>query len=342
VGIERFYLEDLMKRILMLALVMCVGCFCGSARAAEGGKKKIVFIAGTPSHEWGGHEHKAGCELLAKCLNDSMGDKVEAKVYSMTDGWPKPDAFNGADAVVIYCDGGNGHPFIKHMEEIDNLAKKGVGIGMIHYAVEPGDGKQQPDGRAEFLKWIGGYFETFYSVNPVWKANVTSLPTHPVTSGVRPFTTTDEWYYHMRFRPQLKGVTQIICAIPPDSTRNKKDDAHGGNPEVRKGIGQNTPECMVWVSENTDPAYNGQRGFGCTGGHVYWNWAQDDFRKTILNAIVWIAKADVPPNGVDSKRPTVAEMIPNMDKKRRPADKTDASLEAYITQINKPMKASAK
>src|SRR3954464_2099725 len=119
-----------MNRLLMALLIAGICCWAQGARAADA-KKKIVFVAGTPSHEWGGHEHRAGCELLAKCLNESMGDKVEAKVYSMTDGWPKPDAFEGADAVIIYCDGGNGHPFIKHAEEVDNLAKKGVGIGMI-------------------------------------------------------------------------------------------------------------------------------------------------------------------------------------------------------------------
>jgi len=325
-----------MKRLVVAALVGVI-CSIGFSAAAQA-KKKIVFIAGTPSHEWGGHEHNAGCELLAKCLNESMGDKVETKVYH--NGWPKEaDALAGADAVIMYCDGGNGHMALRHLAQLDELAKKGVGIGCIHYAVEPGDGKQQPDGRAEFLKWMGGYYETFLSVNPHWRADVTSLPKHPVTSGVKPFKTTDEWYYHMRFRPEMAGVTAIISAIPPDSTRKGKDDAHGGNPEVRAGLGKNQVETMVWVSENQDPAYNGQRGFGCTGGHVHWNWAQDDFRKTILNSIVWIAKMDVPANGVESKRPTVADMLANMDsmqKKHNPTEKDEAFVAKFIEDVNNP------
>ena len=52
-----------------------------------------------------------------------------------------------------------------------------------------------------------------------------------MTSGVKPFWTNDEWYYHMRFRPDMQGVTPILSAIPPDSTRQGKDDPHGGNPE---------------------------------------------------------------------------------------------------------------
>jgi type 1 glutamine amidotransferase len=330
-----------MKHVWMMALACLLGWAIATpgAAAAEGGKKKIVFIAGTPSHEWGGHEHRAGCELLAKCLNESMGDKVDAKVYSMKDGWPKADAFEGADAVIIYCDGGNGHPFIKHRDEIDALAKKGVGIGMIHYAVEPGDGKQQPDGRADFLRWIGGYFETFYSINPHWQAIVTKFPDHPTARGLKPFTTSDEWYYHMRFRPNMEGVTGLISAVPPDSTRKGKDDAHGGNAEIRAGAGKGLTETMVWVSESKDPAYNGQRGFGCTGGHVHWNWAQDDFRKAILNSIVWIARMDVPASGVESKRPTVQDLLANMDKKKDTGSKSNEWIETYIQKINEPLKA---
>jgi len=37
-----------------------------------------------------------------------------------------------------------------------------------------------------------------------------------------------------------------------------------------------------------------------------------------------IAKVAVPAGGVESKRPTVQDLLANMDKKQRPADKTDA------------------
>jgi hypothetical protein len=321
-----------MRHLLLAALLTLALC---ARAAADADKKLIVFIAGTPSHEFGGHEHNAGCELLAKWLSESqVADKLQTKVYH--NGWPKEaDALKGAAAVVIYCDGGNGHPALKHLAELDDLAKQGVGIGMIHYAVEPGEKKDDPNnGRTEFLRWIGGYFETFFSINPHWKADVTSIPDHPVGRGVHPFTTNDEWYYHMRFREGMAGVTPIVAAVPPDQTRQGKDDPHGGNPEVRKGIGKSLPEYMVWVAENPDPAYHGQRGFGCTGAHVHWNWAQDDFRKSILNACVWIAKIDVPAGGVDSKRPTVADLLANMDKKKRPADKTDEWIANYIKEVN--------
>src|SRR5205085_6615478 len=138
-------------------------------------------------------------------------------------------------------------------------------------------------------RWIGGYFETYYSVNPTWTAHFKELPKHPAANGVRPFTTHDEWYYHMRFRPEMEGVTSVLAAVPPDNTRQGKDDAHGGNPHVREGIGKNIPETTVWVAENKQA---GNRGFGCTGGHFTFNWASDKLRMPIHNSIVCIAPID--------------------------------------------------
>lgn len=331
----------LRSRWIALVALVAMLAFAPLSHAAE--KKKIVFMAGTPSHEFGGHEHNAGVLLLAKCLKESqVGDQFDIVVLNShksptgktMSGWPEdPKVLDGAAAIIVYCDGGNAHMLLPHLKEVDELVKKGTGVGLIHYAVEPGDAKNPNSGRPEFLRWIGGYFETFYSVNPHWKADVTTLPNHPVAGGVHPFSTNDEWYYHMRFRENMDGVTPIVAAIPPDSTRQGKDDAHGGNPDVRSGIGKSLPEYTVWVSENKD---TNSRGFGCTGGHVHWNWAQDDFRKSILNAIVWVAKADVPANGVESKRPTVPELLANMDPKKRPPEKTDESIAGYIEEINKP------
>ena len=111
-------------------------------------------------------------------------------------GWPEDaSAFDGVDCVVMYGDGGRGHMVMRHLDEMDALAKKGIGIVCLHYGVEVPKG---PAGE-KFLEWIGGYFETDWSVNPHWTANFSSLPDHPITRGVKPFAINDEWYYHMRF-----------------------------------------------------------------------------------------------------------------------------------------------
>jgi type 1 glutamine amidotransferase len=311
-----------------LAAALClIPAVLHAADAPDNGghKKKVVFVAGTPSHGFGAHEHNAGCLLLAKGLAEGM-PQIETTVYQ--NGWPKDEhALDGADAIVMYCDGGDGHMVMPHLKEVQALVDKGVGIGCIHYAVEVPKDRGGP----EFLDWIGGYFEAYRSINPHWKATFTNLPHHPVANGVKPFSTLDEWYYHMRFRDQMQDVTPILSAVPPHGLRGS-DKAHNGNDEVHDP-NRNDPEVVLWVSENPKTH---SRGFGCTGGHFHWNWAQDDFRKTVLNAIVWIAKADVPADGVHSTRPTVDDLIAHQDEPV-PANFDRRKIEKEIEEMNKPL-----
>jgi putative membrane-bound dehydrogenase-like protein len=266
-----------------------------------GAEKKIAFMAGRPSHGYGSHEHYAGCKLLAAAIERALPG-YETVVYQ--NGWPEdPKAFQDADVVVMYCDGGGGHPVNQHLEQLDKLADEGVGVVCLHYGVEvpkgePGD---------HFLKWIGGYFETHWSVNPHWEAEFTSFPDHPVSRGVEPFTINDEWYYHMRFRPEMKGVTPILTAIPPESTLSRPDGPHSGNPHVRAKAGQ--PQHVAWVAERE----NGGRGFGFTGGHFHWNWGDPNFRKVVLNAIAWTAHDEIPEDGVQIKPVTLTQLEANQD-----------------------------
>ncbi len=264
-------------------------------------KKKIVFVAGGPSHGYAAHAHYAGCVLLAKALNENVPG-VHAVVYR--NGWPKdPTALDNADAVVIFSDGGGGMPAIAHLEELDKLMKRGVGLALLHYAVEVPKGKP---GHC-LLDWIGGYFETDWSVNPFWKAEFKTFPDHPISRGVKPFAIQDEWYYHMRFPEKMEGVTPILSAVPPDSTRERPDGPHSNNPTVRARKGM--AEHVAWACQRPD----GGHGFGFTGGHDHWNWANDGFRTVVLNGIVWVAGLDVPAGGVPSKTPSLEELLKNQD-----------------------------
>ncbi len=268
-------------------------------------RKKVVFLAGYPSHGRGAHEHNAGCLLLANELNENLGGELLATVYR--NGWPHdPTAFQNADAVVMYLDGGGRHFAKFHLRQLDGLHHRGMGLGAIHYGVEIPKG----EGLEEFVKWIGGGFETHWSVNPVWDASFESFPEHPVANGINPFTLKDEWYYHMRFRPQMAGVTPILSAHPPEQTLKRGDGPHSGNPHVRKSIADGQIQHLCWVAESPDGA---GRGFGFTGGHFHNNWRHDDFRRTLLNAITWIAGAEVPENGVPTETPTDAELEANLD-----------------------------
>ena len=300
-----------MKTVYSLLLFVVLG-----AAAAD---KQIVLIAGKPSHPPGMHEFRAGCLLLQQCLASVPG--VSVTVYS--NGWPHVEnAFDGAHAVVIYADGGGGHPAIQrdHKVILGGLASKGVGLGFMHYGVEI----PSTNGGPQFLEWIGGYYEHLYSCNPMWSPNFEKFPAHPVSKGVKPFSNRDEWYFNMRWNEGLKngdasldgvarvrpaGLTPILVAKPSDEVRlgpyvyPKGPYQHITNAKGRE-------ETMMWTYERKD----GGRGFGFTGGHTHANWGDENQRKVVLNAIVWIAKADVPGNGVESTV-TPEQLAANLDPK---------------------------
>lgn len=271
-------------------------------------KQKIVFLAGVSSHRLGSHEHNAGCELLAKELNENVGDRVLATVYR--NGWPDdPTALQNADAIVMYLDGGGRHFAKFNLRQLDALHREGMGIAAIHCGVEIEKGS----GLDEFVNWMGGAFEVNWSVNPHWDAEFKTFPDHPVASGLKPFTINDEWYYHMRFRPDMKLVTPILSAIPGEDTLSRPDGHHSGNPHVRKAVAAGKPQHVSWVAETPGAG----RGFGFTGGHYHKNWTDDNFRRCVLNGITWVSGAEVPEGGVPTETPTEEEMAANLDPDQR-------------------------
>ena len=291
-----------MKRFCQILCLLLVGVFF-----AESADKKILLIAGRPSHGPGDHEFRAGCLLLEKCLDQLPG--ITAEVHDM--GWPNSDnAFKGVDAILIYADGGGRHPAIQpaRTKLINDLIAKGVGVGCAHYGVEvpAGDtGKTMQD-------WIGGYYEHKFSVNPMWAPDFKTFPKHPITNGVKPFKVVDEWYFNMRFRQDGVGkITPILAAKPGKDVRDGPY-VYPKGPYKHILDAQGRPETTMWAYERP----NGSRGFGFTGGHKHVNWGNDNYRKVVLNGLLWLAKADIPKNGADSKV-TAEELKQNLDPKGR-------------------------
>ena len=264
---------------------------------------KILFLAGPRSHASGDHEFFAGCSLLAKALNEQSNLDVEAEVIK---GWPEDESvFEGVDAVIIYSDStkvvGQG------WEKTDELAKAGVGLMFMHYAVHP----NREQGEQYFHPWIGGAFETGWSVNPHWVADLKTLPNHAISNGVTDLVRAyDEFYYSMRFPKDRSQVLDLVTAVP--TKERLKRIINLWNENGINGIGK--PQTLMWGLERED----GGRGVGFTGGHYHRNWAIDGFRKIALNAIVWVAGMEVPEGGVISTPLTEEQLNANLDDYGKP------------------------
>ena len=291
-------------RLMITLLAIIPASFLEAPLAAE--KAKIVFISGKPSHGRMAHEHRAGNMILAKALNQS-GLNVKA-VLVPEPGYPRDESIlKDAATVVIFCTGHKGHVLNPHLDEFDRLMKSGTGVVMIHWATEAEKGKPGE----KFLEWIGGFCDLDWSVNPHWTPHFTNLPVHPITNGVREFRVNDEWYYHMRFVKDMKGVTPILSDLPPPETLRRPDGARSGNPTVRRAVANGEKQHVAWAYERP----NGGRGFGFTGAHNHVSWRNENFRKVVLNAILWTAKVDVPEDGCPSDAVSETQIKQNLDSK---------------------------
>ena len=286
--------------------------------AAASTSRKLVLIAGSPSHPPGMHEFRAGTLLLEKRLQQVPGLTVERH----DQGWVQDEStLDDADAIVIYADGNRHHPLAdaRRLALMEKLIWRGVGLGCMHYGVEV----RPDDAGEEFEQWLGGYYEHEWSCNPIWTPSFESFPKHPISNGVRPFAVEDEWYFNMRFRdgfdsdsPRQIGearFTPILVAAPSDATRDGPYVyPKGPFPHIQAARGRK--EAMLWTLERED----GGRGFGFTGGHFHRNWQHDEFRKVVMNTICWLAKLRVPRLGYGSSTVTDAELARNLDPKPKP------------------------
>ncbi len=305
------------KSIILTLTLSLLTCFTASA------KKKVLFLAGKPSHSNGEHEFRAGCILLANALNESHAD-IEAKVHFY--GWPKDESiFDGVDACIIYADAGG--KFGDKYAFLDKKVKEGMGIMFMHYGVHP----PKQIGKQYFTDWIGAYMTNEISVNPHWIADIVPEKSHPIARGMKDnFTAYDEFYFNMQIptKTQCDCYHPVATAIPTPEKIVKYINMW--SPKGAKCFG--TKQALMWC--RAPEADKGGRGIGFVGGHYHRNWAIDEFRKLVLNAIVWVARAEVPAEGILSKPVTQEMLNENLD---RPVKGQPVELPTEALLKQKPM-----
>lgn len=254
--------------------------------------RKIVLIAGKKSHgpEGNGiHDYPWSVKLLKVMFdNSNVADRVRVEYH--LDGWPEvPRTLDDADTIVVISDGRDGDKYAEapHFQTDDHAAliqrqiDRGCGFVTFHFSTFA------PDKYAnQILDWTGGYFDWEENGQRQWYSAIQTHETqvepatraHPILRGVQPFTMKEEFYFNIRFQPDDRSVTPIwtVPLLP------------GREPDGK---------LVAWAKQRAD----GGRGFGTTCGHFYDNWKHDDFRRTILNAIAWTARVDVPESGVEAR-----------------------------------------
>src|SRR5262245_16395367 len=230
------------------------------------GKTRILLIGKDRDHALSTHEYMADCEILAKCLRQTPG--VEAIV---SNGWPKnPEVLKGVKAIVLHTRmGGNVlfDPLVR--DQVEKLLKNGVGLTAIHWST----GADPKNGQL-WLDTLGGWFNAEPKVGfSKYGVHTSKLkqaqPEHPICRGWKEYDLREEYYYLLKFRPDIKTVLEADIA--------------------------KTTYPVAWVYERPDS--NGGRSFGHVGGHFHDNFGIPEFRKAIVNGILWTAHLDVPLQG---------------------------------------------
>ena len=298
-----------MKNLKKIAIIL-IACAASILCACAAQTKKIALVTGGSVHYWGDHENELMGELIASMLRQSIGDKAEIKWINLAKG-EKLEEAEGSDAVVVFGEGEAAHPLKGKMQYLKKLNDSGTSVGVFHYALMFGENDLK---EVEILdSLIGGHYQAFWSVNPYFDAKFEKFANHETARGVKPFEIYDEWYFNMKFTENAnQKITQLATIVPPDKVRKRRFGANTGNEFVRKNLGRE--EAIFWLCENP----NGTRGFGCAGGHAIWTLAHPDFRKLVLNSIAWLAKIDIPENGLKADCPAIDAIAAKIKKDKRP------------------------
>jgi type 1 glutamine amidotransferase len=260
--------------------------------AAPQAAKRIVFLAGQKDHGFPGrHEYEKDLRLLAWCLEHSPNLKgISAQVY--VGKAPGVKELEGAAAIVIESssdrDAREHHPLFPqdpstdhhsydaetaaYLRDVDKLMKGGTGAVVFHYATWA----ENWSARQYWMNWLGGLWVQGGSTNPTdqWSIALKN-PDHPVLRGVKPWSYRDEIFCRF-FLPEDKRRTDLLAATPS-----------------RAAIG---PQVAAWAFQRDD----GHRGFTVGGVDFHENMKLEDYRRFLLNGIVWAAGMEVPAGGVES------------------------------------------
>jgi len=237
-------------------------------------EKHIVLIAGEvqPVDRRGHHDYLGGIAVMRDALRQTTGITTTL----VSDGWPADTTvMQTADALVLYSDGGGKQAWLAdtaRVDLMDALVARGVGVVLIHQAVEPSAPHLE-----RTLRWIGASYNGKNSTRGHWDSTHSSFPTHPITAGVTPWTCKDGWLTHLRFSEPLSATTPLLWS----------SQAQGGQPTP--GLS----DVVAWAHERP----TGGRSFAFTGLDAHDAWKLAGVRQLMINGILWSAGCVIPDNG---------------------------------------------
>ncbi len=247
------------------------GGYALEAPPADPNAAKIVLVGGSNYFKAGEHDYLAGVAVLADLLKQTSG---VAPVIAAD--WPtKAETFANAKAVVLFVDGGAKHAVLKgnRAAEVQKLVDAGVGLVQLHQVAD-----YPKDFGERARAWAGGSWAAGSGQRAHWVHEFKTFPDHPVTRGVTPFKIDDGWLFKNTFVAGKAGVTPLLRTVNPKGKDKETDDG----------------AIVAWAYER--PGGKG-RSFTFTGAHLHASFAEEGYRRLLVNGILWSAGREVPTPG---------------------------------------------
>jgi len=254
-------------RICLLAAAFFA--YLGPFSSAWGEEKpiRLLIVGQKPDgHPPTTHEFMAGGQVLATLLKPYP--QIQTTVVDATDPWPEgPGLIDGCDAIAMFVSQGAQWMQIdlQRHAALRRLAARGGAICALHWSVGAKEAKYI-QGQLDLLGGTRGGEQRKYQKLEVTLHRV--APAHPILNGLTDFKAYDEFYYSLDKSP---GIQPLLTA---------------------QIDGQD--EMVAWAWERKD----GGRSFGFSALHYHSNWQLPEYRRFILQGVLWSVKQPVPAEGV--------------------------------------------
>lgn len=242
---------------------------------------KVLVVGSKPDHPFGTHMYEFDSKLLVTCLNKNAG--VSA---SYVPSWPPTEEQIASAKAFVFYSSPTGSVLLtdQHRERFTKLMQGDIGFVAIHWGTGVGYDKvsETQAHRDLFKNWLGGWFR-----RP--PCDITTTRTdlfvmnegHPIARGWLPWKIHDEFYLN----PVLHEKTKSLLEVEVNDKRH----------------------VVGWTFERAGQG----RSVGISLGHFHHNFARDDFRRMLVNAILWSANVEVPEAGAITEVKTRELQLPS-------------------------------
>ncbi|HUP31054.1 MAG TPA: ThuA domain-containing protein, partial [Usitatibacter sp.] len=250
-----------MRRSAILGAALAVACAGFDSAAGT----RVAIIGGAKSEGAARHEYPDGVRLLRDLLAASPDARaLDVAIDAYPDGWPgDPAALENVATVVWYFDGLERHPLrdAARRASFEAAMRRGIGLVALHqsFSANPGD-------HLGLDAALGGA-RIGMADRVTERVALSPSRTHEIARGVAAFAYHDEFFPTVRWTAGEGRVTPVLQA--PGFT-------------------------AAWAYERA----NGGRSFAYSGAHYLLALDEPGVVKTLLNAIFWTARLEVPANGV--------------------------------------------